>query len=62
MNQPRLLDQVRDALRVRHYSIRTEETYLMKYIPVFPPAGQPAAVQIYILSSVSDTSMYHSCS
>src|SRR3989304_6857726 len=28
MTQPRLLDQVRDALRVRHYSIRTEETYL----------------------------------
>ena len=28
MTQPRLLDQVRDALRVRHYSIRTEETYI----------------------------------
>ena len=29
MAQPKkLLDQVRDALRVRHYSIRTEETYL----------------------------------
>jgi len=29
MTQPKkLLDQVRDALRVRHYSIRTEETYL----------------------------------
>ncbi len=25
---PRLLDQVRDALRTRHYSIRTEEAYL----------------------------------
>jgi len=29
MTQPKkLLDQVRDTLRVRHYSIRTEETYL----------------------------------
>jgi len=28
MKQPRLLDQVRDAIRTRHYSIRTEEVYL----------------------------------
>ncbi|TAM45671.1 MAG: integron integrase [Gammaproteobacteria bacterium] len=28
MEQPRLLDQVRDAIRVRHYSLRTEVTYL----------------------------------
>ncbi|MBI5616784.1 MAG: integron integrase [Gammaproteobacteria bacterium] len=28
MNQTRLLDSVREALRVRHYSLRTEETYL----------------------------------
>jgi integrase len=27
MKQPRLLDQVRDAIRLRHYSIRTEEAY-----------------------------------
>lgn len=27
MTPPRLLDQVRDALRLRHYSIRTEEAY-----------------------------------
>jgi site-specific recombinase XerD len=26
--QPRLLDQLRDAIRVRHYSIRTEEAYV----------------------------------
>ena len=25
---PRLLDQVRDRLRVKHYSIRTEQAYL----------------------------------
>ena len=28
MKAPKLLDQVRDAIRVRHYSIRTEEAYL----------------------------------
>jgi len=28
MEKPRLLDQVRDALRVRHYSLRTEDSYL----------------------------------
>ena len=27
-DKPRLLDQVRDALRLRHYSIRTEASYL----------------------------------
>ena len=27
-NPPRLLDQVRDKLRVKHYSIRTEHTYI----------------------------------
>lgn len=28
MKQPRLLDRVRNALRVRHYSLRTEEAYI----------------------------------
>ena len=28
MTSPRLLDQVRDAIRVRHYSRRTEDTYV----------------------------------
>lgn len=28
MTKPKLLDQVRDALRLRHYSIRTEDTYI----------------------------------
>jgi len=28
MAQPKLLDQVRDAIRTRHYSIRTEEAYI----------------------------------
>jgi len=28
MTTPRLLDQVRDAIRIRHYSIRTEQSYI----------------------------------
>ena len=28
MGKPRLLDRVREAIRVRHYSLRTEEVYL----------------------------------
>ena len=28
MSSPRLLDQVRDRLRVKHYSLRTEDAYL----------------------------------
>ena len=28
MTQPTLLDRVGDAIRIRHYSIRTEEAYL----------------------------------
>jgi hypothetical protein len=27
-NQPRLLDQLRNRMRVKHYSIRTEEAYV----------------------------------
>lgn len=26
--EPRLLDQVREVIRLRHYSIRTEQAYL----------------------------------
>jgi hypothetical protein len=27
-NEPKLLDQVRDVIRRKHYSIRTEQSYL----------------------------------
>jgi hypothetical protein len=37
MSSPRLPDQVRDRLRVKHYSMRTEDTYL-KFLP--PRAGE----------------------
>ena len=30
MNPPRLMDQVRDAVRTLHYSLRTERTYLQQ--------------------------------
>ena len=36
-SSPKLLDQVRNAVRVRHYSIRTEHTYRVKG---FAPRGQ----------------------
>lgn len=28
MEQPRLLDRIREAIRVRHYSLRTEQSYI----------------------------------
>ena len=28
LNPPKLIDQVRDRLRVKHYSIRTEQVYV----------------------------------
>jgi site-specific recombinase XerD len=28
LNKPRLLDQVRDRIRVKHYSLRTEQAYI----------------------------------
>ena len=28
LRNPRLLDQVREAVRIRHYSVRTEEAYV----------------------------------
>jgi site-specific recombinase XerD len=28
MNKPKLLDQVRDRIRVKHYSYKTEKTYI----------------------------------
>ena len=27
-NKPKLLDQIRDAIRLKHYSIRTEQAYV----------------------------------
>jgi len=38
--KPKLLDQVRDAIRTRHYSYRTEEAYIgwiKRFIFLLPP-------------------------
>ena len=47
MEKPRLLDQTRDALRVRHYSIRTEATYIqwIKRFIVFHGKRHPAEME-----------------
>lgn len=39
MVKPKLLDQVRDLIRLKHYSIRTEEAYL-NWICLFPPTDK----------------------
>jgi integrase len=43
VRKPKLLDQVRDAIRTRHYSLRTEDTYLhwMKRFIFFPNKRHP---------------------
>ena len=40
---PKLLEQARDAIRIRHYSIRTEEPYLswMKLFILFHINAMP---------------------
>ncbi|MGI9212709.1 MAG: integron integrase [Methylococcaceae bacterium] len=42
-NPPRLLEQVRNAIRLRHYSIRTEQSYLdwIKYFILFHHTRHP---------------------
>jgi hypothetical protein len=41
---PKLLDQVRDLIRLRHYSYRTEQTYLycIRQFILFHKKGHPA--------------------
>ena len=46
---PRLLDRVRDAIRVRHYSIRTERAYtdwIRRFIVVLEQLPGPVAVGV----------------
>ena len=44
VSKPKLLDQVRDAIRLRHYSIRTEEVYInwIKRFILFHDKRHPA--------------------
>ena len=43
--KPKLLDQLRDALRSRHYSHRTEQTYCSWVTNVYRPTFTAAARQ-----------------
>ena len=47
MEKPRLLDRVRQELRLRHYSMRTEETYLgwIRRFIVFHGKRYPAELE-----------------
>ncbi len=41
MPEPRLLDQVRDRLRVRHYSMRTEDAYCIQKVVMCSAVSSP---------------------
>jgi len=55
-DKPKLLDQVRDVVRRKHYSIRTEQTYVDWSVePPWQRAKDLAAVHyVYVLRSVTD--------
>jgi len=40
MAEPKLLDQYRERLRVKHYSLRTEDAYLHIYTHVLNKGGR----------------------
>ncbi len=44
---PKLLEQARDAIRIRHYSIRTEQAYLrwMRHFILFHNKRHPAEMR-----------------
>ena len=45
-NPPRLLDQVREMIRIRHYSVRTEQAYVqwIRSFILFHRLGQAPAI------------------
>jgi len=51
--KPRLLDQVRQAVRARHYSPRTEETYAgwIKRFIFFHNKRHPAEISLFVRES-----------
>jgi hypothetical protein len=51
--KPRLLDQVRQAIRTRHYSSRTEETYVgwIKRFIFFHGKRHPAEISLFVRES-----------
>ncbi|WP_437554767.1 phage integrase N-terminal SAM-like domain-containing protein [Sorangium sp. So ce367] len=67
MNPPRLLERVREAIRTRRYSPRTEEAYcawIRRFIPVHerrhPCDLDPAHVEAFLTHLVSDQPVYAS--
>ena len=60
--EPRLLDRVRSEIRVRHYSLRTEETYVnwIRRFILFHQKRHPSAMGApEIASFVSDLAVKH---
>jgi hypothetical protein len=51
--KPKLLDQVRHAIRIRHYSPRTEETYVhwIKRFIFFHNKRHPAEISLFVRES-----------
>ncbi len=51
--KPRLLDQVRQAIRTRHYSPRTEETYVgwIKRFIFYHNKRHPAEISLFVRES-----------
>ena len=51
--KPKLLDQVRQAIRTRHYSPRTEETYAgwIKRFIFFHDKRHPAEISLFVRES-----------
>jgi hypothetical protein len=60
--KPRLLDQVRNVIRIKHYSIRTEEAYVDWRVRLRRRAKDPAFLftmhYVYVLRSASDDGFY----
>jgi hypothetical protein len=57
---PKLLDQVRETLRAKHYSYRTEQTYVdrIKRFILFHNKRHPIDLHIYWLRNLS-RKIYH---
>jgi site-specific recombinase XerD len=60
--KPKLLDQVRDALRARHYSLRTEEAYVqwVRRFIIFPHKRHPQEMGVEEINQfLSDLAITH---
>ncbi len=58
-DKPKLLDQVCDVIRRKHYSIRTEQAYIDWRVKPWPRAKDLALMHyVYVLSSLTDGGFY----